>query len=242
MLVLWLKTKTDLDSKITKVEGKIPNISGLATNSALTTFENKIPDVTNLVTKTDFNAKLKDISDRVTKNKSKDLLLDNELKKLKTFDVDYFWGRNYFEGGDGTQNILVFQVKGEYFGRASLGSTEYYPWKSKGNSDENFYYSESNEATKLTKPSHVNFGLDQYFFQDAAKGIASSVVNVYICYKLLPKTINSDNVLKNCLFGAIDAARPNNTKDLDNFIYSGWGIGFDQSGILGHPEVAQLET
>ena len=78
-----LVRKTDFDCKITDVEGKIPNVSGLATNSALTTVENKIPDVTNLVTKTDFDAKLKDISDRVTKNKSKDLLLDNELKKLK---------------------------------------------------------------------------------------------------------------------------------------------------------------
>ena len=91
-----------------EVEGKIPNTTGLATNSALTTVENKIPDVSNLVTKTDFYAKLKDISDRVTKNKSKDLLLDNELKKLKTFDADYFERRNYFEGGDGMQNMLVF--------------------------------------------------------------------------------------------------------------------------------------
>ena len=37
-----------------------------------------------MITKTDFDAELKDISNRVTNNKSKDLLLDNELKKLKT--------------------------------------------------------------------------------------------------------------------------------------------------------------
>ena len=101
MLAILLK-KTYFNSKITEVEGKIPStsglatkfklttaenkipdVSGLATASALTAVENKIPDVTNLVTKTDFNAKLKDISDRVTKNKSKDLLLDNKLKKNK---------------------------------------------------------------------------------------------------------------------------------------------------------------
>ena len=138
--VSTLVKKTDFDSKITEVEGKIPNITGLATNSALTTVENKIPDVTNLVTKTDFYAKLKAISDRVTKNKSKDLLLDNELKKLKTFDADYFEGRNYFEGGDGTQDMLVFQVKDEYFGRASLNNLERSTWKSKGTSNEIFYY------------------------------------------------------------------------------------------------------
>ena len=122
-----------------------------------------------MVTKTDFDAKLKDISDRVTKNKSKDLLLDNELKKLKTFDVDYFEGRNYFEGGDGMQNMLVFQAKGEYFGRSNLGSTQYYTWKSKGTSDENFYYNGANIDKKLTKPTHVGFGSDQFFFKMLVK-------------------------------------------------------------------------
>ena len=38
------------------------------------------------------------------------------------------------------------------------------------------------------------------------------------------------------MFGAIEAARPNNTKDPDNFIYSGWGIGFDHTGTFIHPE------
>ena len=132
--------------------------------------------------------------------------------------------------------MLVFQVKGEYFERASLGSTERYTWKSKGSSDENVYYDGGNIDKKLTKPTHVSFGLDQFTFRDASKAIPSSVVNVYICYKLLLKTINTDNVFKNCLFGAIDAVRPNNTKDPDNFIYSGWEIGFDRNGTFGHPE------
>ena len=83
MLLVLLK-KTDFDSKLTEVEGKIPNISGLATNSSLTAVENKIPDITGLITMTDFNAKLKNISDRVTNNKSKDILLNNELKKIKS--------------------------------------------------------------------------------------------------------------------------------------------------------------
>ena len=213
-----VKKKTDFDCKITEVEGKIPNINGLATNSVLTTVENKILDVTNLVKQTDFDVKLKALSDRVTRNKSKDLLLENGLKKIKTFDTDYFEGKKYFEGGDGTENMLVFQVKNEYFGRNSLGNTQYYTWKSKGISDENFYYNGGNIPTKLTRPTHVSFVLDQSLFQDASKTIASSVVNVYICYKLLPETINTDNALKNCLFGAIEAARPNNTKDPDNFI------------------------
>ena len=74
-----LASKTEL----TAVENKIPDVSGLATATALTAVENKIPDITSLTTKTDFDAKLKNISDRVTNNKSKDLLLDNELEKIK---------------------------------------------------------------------------------------------------------------------------------------------------------------
>ena len=38
------------------------------------------------------------------------------------------------------------------------------------------------------------------------------------------------------MFGAIEAVRPNNTKDPDNFIYSGYGICFDHTGIFTHPE------
>ena len=72
-----LASKTEL----TAVENKISDISGLAATSALTAVENKIPGITSLITKTDFDTKLKNISDRVTNNKSKDLVLDNELKK-----------------------------------------------------------------------------------------------------------------------------------------------------------------
>ena len=37
-----------------------------------------------MITKTDFDTKFKSVSDRVTNNKSKDVPLDNEIKKLKT--------------------------------------------------------------------------------------------------------------------------------------------------------------
>ena len=46
-----LLKKTDCNTKITETEGKIPSISGLATNAALTTVENKIPNFNSLVKK-----------------------------------------------------------------------------------------------------------------------------------------------------------------------------------------------
>ena len=75
--------KTDFNTKVTEIEGKIPSISSLATNSALTAVEDKIPDVSSLVKKTNLDTGLKKISDRVTSNKSRHLQIKNKPKKLK---------------------------------------------------------------------------------------------------------------------------------------------------------------
>ena len=49
--------RTDYNAKITKIENKIPIISGLATNSALSTNETKIPNISSLVKKTNYDTK-----------------------------------------------------------------------------------------------------------------------------------------------------------------------------------------
>ena len=59
-----LVKKTDYNAKIIGTESKIPSVSGLATNAALTADENKVPDVSNLVKKTDYNAKMPDIENK----------------------------------------------------------------------------------------------------------------------------------------------------------------------------------
>ena len=60
-----------------------------------------------MITKTDFDGKLSSLNKKFTKNKSKHLLVENELKKLKRFDSSYFVGKSYFEE-DGEPNYLVF--------------------------------------------------------------------------------------------------------------------------------------
>ena len=62
----------------------------------------------NLLTKTDFDAKLSSLNRIVTWNKCKHLLVEKELKNLKTFDSSYFIGKSHFEE-DGSQSYLVFQ-------------------------------------------------------------------------------------------------------------------------------------
>ena len=44
--------KSDYNSKITEIEGKVPDIINLATKTSLNTVENKIPDTSSLVKKT----------------------------------------------------------------------------------------------------------------------------------------------------------------------------------------------
>ena len=51
----------------------------------------------NLITKKDFDAKLPSLNIKITSNKTKHLLVENELKKLKTFDSSYFFGKSHFE-------------------------------------------------------------------------------------------------------------------------------------------------
>ena len=47
------------------------------------------------------------LTEKITANKSENVLFENELKKSKTFDSSYFIGKSHFEE-DGTQNYLVF--------------------------------------------------------------------------------------------------------------------------------------
>ena len=85
-------------------------------------------------TKTDFDTKLLSLNRKITQNKTKDLLVETELNKLKTFDSSYFIGKSHFEE-DGTQNYLVFQPINKYF--KVITNTDYISsWKSKGLSAE----------------------------------------------------------------------------------------------------------
>ena len=143
-----LASKTELRD----VENKIPDVSGLATASALTAVENKISDITSLITKTDFDAKLKNNSDRVTNNKPKDLLLDNELKKIKILvgssakiKFDEVQKENSFNRGFFyylQQSYLVYECKMDSF---NFNSKKISKWKSRGI----FIYSDDSSMTGI---------------------------------------------------------------------------------------------
>ena len=89
------------------------------------------------MTKRDFDAKLSSLNRKITSNKTKHLLVENEFKKLKKFYLVYFRGKSNFEE-DGTQSYLVLQPIKRYFKViAGVGNGSYiYYWKSKGLSDK----------------------------------------------------------------------------------------------------------
>ena len=104
-----LVKKTDYDTKITEIEKKLtdhnhdkyittPEFNTLAAG----VFNARLAQV-NVVTKTDFDAKLLSLNRIITANKSKHLLVESKLKKLKTFDSSYFRGKSHLEE-DGAQN------------------------------------------------------------------------------------------------------------------------------------------
>ena len=71
------------------------------------------------------DAKLSSLNRKITANKSKHLLVENELKKLKAFESSYFIRKGHFQE-DSTQNYLVFQPMYRFFKRiAGVGNGSY---------------------------------------------------------------------------------------------------------------------
>ena len=134
--------KTDYNTKTSELEKKLidhnhdkyittPKFNTLAAD----VFNARLAQA-NLITKTDFDAKLSSLNRKITANKSKNLLVENELKKLKTFDSSYFIGKSHFDE-NGTQNYLVFQPITKYF-KVIANSDYLSSWKSKGLSAESY--------------------------------------------------------------------------------------------------------
>ena len=79
--------------------------------------------------KINFDSIVSSLDSKTAANKTKYESIENEFKKLKTFNANYFIGKSNFE--DGTQNYLVFQPINRYF--KLIAKTLYISsWKSKG--------------------------------------------------------------------------------------------------------------
>ena len=139
-------------------------------------------------------------------------------------------------GDDVTQNYFVFQGLYKYFERADSGPKKSISsWMSKRLSNGKI-----SSVTGFGYPSLVldNARIGVKFYGSILKQNnirCGSIVNIYIIYRLIPNTNNSNIVLQNCLFDEIKTENTTNP-DPDKYEYSHWGIGFDSKGSYTHPD------
>ena len=181
--------KTELEKKITD-----PNHDKYSTTPEFNTLAADVFNArlaqSKLITKTDFDAKLSRFNTKITKNKSKHLLVENEWKKLNTLDSSYIIGQSHSEK-DGTQNYLVFQPMYRYLKRiAGVGNSNYiYYWQSKGLSDERINYirtpnySFTPSLDYYGTKTRVEFN-GSCLKQDSVTFNHGKVVNIYIVYEI----------------------------------------------------------
>ena len=105
-MATWFN-KGDYNTKVADIENKLTNHNH---DKYIDTQEfNKLAaDVFNariaqgkLITKREFDSTLSNLNRKIASNKSKHLLVENELNQLKSFDSSYFIGKSHFDE-DGT--------------------------------------------------------------------------------------------------------------------------------------------
>ena len=177
-----------------------------------------------MITKTDFDATLSTLNWKITANKTKYLLVENELNKLKT--CDYFIGKSHFEE-DGTQNVLVFRRIKKYF--KVIANTNYVSsWKSKGLSPETIKRPTTSDNSLTPALSYYGVKTRVKLIGGCLKPPTNSytcgqVINIYIVYELGASSFHdNDPARKTLLFGAVTLTKD---ADIDKNGYSGYGIG-----------------
>ena len=173
-------------------------------------------------------------------NKSKHLLLENELKRIKIFDSSYSRGKSHFEE-DGMQSYLVFQPMYGYFKRiAGVGTSNYiYYWQSKGlpneriNSIKTSNYGVISFLSYYGTKTRVEFNGSSWK-QDKITYTHGKIVNLYIAYESVPGYSGDNNypTLQNALFGAVKLTK---NAGIDKYGDTGYGIGFDRRSRFLHP-------
>ena len=153
---------------------------------------------------------MSDLNKKIVLNKTKDLVNRNELKKLKTFDLNYFRGKNHFED-DGTQYWLVFQPIYNYF-EIIPATNIILSWKSMGLSDETIKPLKPHtvldpELSYVVNKTRVKFN-GGCLTQNKIIFYHKNIVNIYIVYELILHNPDSNcPTLENCLFGTIKLTR-----------------------------------
>ena len=168
----------------------------------------------------------------IVSNKAKNISIENEFKKLKTFDLSYFSGENYFDG-DVNQNFYIFQPMSRYLKVACGNYINYVlSWKSRGLNNVKIESIKTNDYLLNPRIDHYNMSKIRIRFGGSFLNrfppaiLHGKIVNIYIVYGITSdyKVVNYP-ALENCLFGSVKLTK---NADIDKYGYSGYGIGFDR--------------
>ena len=133
------------------------------------------------------------------------------------------------------KNYLVFQRVYKYFKTVSANDSNILSWKSGGLSDECIKPPTTTIKILNTLVDYVGTRVNVKFHGDCLKQEEitfnhGKIVNIYIAYEI-ERSVNiiSYPPLENCLFGAVKLTK---RIDVDQYKYSGYGIGFDRKGFF----------
>ena len=224
-----LVKKTDYNTKITDIENILNNhnhdkyVATSEFNTLAAVFNTRLAQA-NLTTKIDFDAKLSSLNRKITANKTKHFLNDN--------DLSYYRGKQYFDEGSGKQSYLVFLTMGKYFKLNSIGVIDrVLSWQSKGLTNKSIKPSTTSDNCLTPELNYYGTKIKIKFTGSCLKQsdhifTHKKVVNIYIVYELAASSSHdSDPTIKNCLFGAVTLTK---NADIEKYKYSGYGIGFDR--------------
>ena len=110
-------------------------------------------------------------------------------------------------------------------------------WESKGLSNEKIGSTKTSNYDQFPKIVYDNARTKLRFSGDLLKQNKVTynhgpIVNIYVVYRLTPRTNNSGVTLENCPFGAVKLTK---NDGINKYKYSGYGIGFDLKGSFSHP-------
>ena len=190
----------------------------------------------NLVTKTDFDAKLPSLNRKITLNKTNRLVTENELKQLKTFDQGYFVGKSHFDKS-GMQNYYIFQPISKDLKIAYVNDIDYIlSRKSRGLNDVRIESIKTNNyllnpLMDIYDMSEIRIKFNGNFLNRFPPTILhGNIVTIYIVYEITSNYSDSSYpAIENCLCGSVKLTK--NT-DIDKYGYSKYGIGFDRKYLF----------
>ena len=189
----------------------------------------------------DFDPNLSRLNRKITSNKTKHFLVENELEELKEFSEKSTLGILFIflQLIDLTQKMVLKPIQPTHRYFKLIANTKHIAkWKSKELSDESIKPITTSDNSLAPLITYYGYKIRLKFNgsilrQPKVSYTLEKAVNIYIVYELAGSSSHSnDPTLSNCLIGEDTLTK--NT-DIDKYGYSGYGNGFDRKSSFSFP-------